>query len=80
MIIVIIAVYIWPVSELTFEELYADVDKEAVYSLVAPVLRVEMKSTYPSAAVHTFSGAGHFPYLNRAEEYTRIIGEFISIQ
>ena len=46
--------------------------------LVAPELRSELKTTYPSAQVHTFSGAGHFPYLNRAEEYTRIIDEFIS--
>lgn len=48
--------------------------------LVDPVLRSEIKSTYPSATVHTFTGAGHFPYLNRAEEYTRLIDEFFSNQ
>ncbi len=47
--------------------------------LVAPILRSELKTTYPSAIVHTFTGAGHFPYLNRAEEYTRIIDEFLSV-
>jgi maspardin len=46
--------------------------------LVAPVLRSELKATYLSAAVHTFNGAGHFPYLNRAEEYARIIDEFFT--
>ena len=44
--------------------------------LVAPVLRSELKTTYPSAVVHNFGNAGHYPYLNRAEEYTRIIDEF----
>lgn len=48
--------------------------------LVDPVLRSELKTTYSSAEVHTFTGAGHFPYLNRAEEYTRIINEFFSNQ
>lgn len=46
--------------------------------LVDSVLRKELKATYPSADVHTFDGAGHFPYLNRAAEYTRIIDQFIS--
>lgn len=48
--------------------------------LVDPVLRSELKATYFSAEVHTFTGAGHFPYLNRAEEYTRIIDAFFSNQ
>ena len=46
--------------------------------LVDPVLRSELKTTYPSAVVHTFSGAGHLPYLTRADEYTRIIKQFFS--
>jgi pimeloyl-ACP methyl ester carboxylesterase len=46
--------------------------------LVAPVLRLELKTIYPSALVYTFTGAGHFPYLIRAEEYARIIDEFFS--
>jgi maspardin len=45
--------------------------------LVDPVLREKLKTTYPSAVVHTFDGAGHFPYLNRAAEYTSIIDEFM---
>lgn len=48
--------------------------------LVDPVLRSELKATYPSATMHTFTGVGHFPYLNRAEEYTRLIDEFFSNQ
>lgn len=46
--------------------------------LVAPVLREELKATYPSAVVYNFGNAGHYPYLNRAEEYTRVIDEFFS--
>jgi len=44
--------------------------------LVEEKLRIMLKSAYPSAAVKTFKEAGHFPYLNRADEYTRILGEF----
>ena len=44
--------------------------------LVEEKLRTMLKAAYPSAAVKTFDGAGHFPYLNRAGEYTRILGEF----
>ena len=44
--------------------------------LVEAKLRTMLKAAYPSAAVKTFKGAGHFPYLNRAGEYTRILGEF----
>ena len=35
LIIVITAIYLWPVSEPSFEELYSDVDQETVDSLVA---------------------------------------------
>lgn len=48
--------------------------------LVDPVLMSELKATYPSATVHIFTEVGHFPYLNRAEEYTRLIDEFFSNQ
>jgi maspardin len=47
--------------------------------LVDPILRSEIKATYPSALVYNFGNAGHYPYLNRAEEYTRIIDEFFSV-
>lgn len=46
--------------------------------LVEASLRAQLKATYPAAAVHTFSAAGHFPYLNRAEEYTRLLDDFFS--
>jgi len=44
--------------------------------LVEPALRAQLKTTYPAAAVYTFSGAGHFPYLNRPDEYTTALREF----
>lgn len=46
--------------------------------LVELTLREQLKATYPDATVHTFSGAGHFPYLNRAREYTRLLVDFLS--
>ncbi len=45
--------------------------------LVEASLRQQLKATYPSAKVHTFSDAGHFPYLNRPEEYTRVLEAFL---
>jgi pimeloyl-ACP methyl ester carboxylesterase len=47
--------------------------------LVEPELRARLKRAYPSATVHTFAGAGHFPYLNRPAEYTGLLTEFLSI-
>lgn len=44
--------------------------------LVELTLREQLKATYPSATVYTFSGAGHFPYLNRAQEYTQLLVDF----
>ena len=41
-------------------------------------LREMLKTTYPSAEIKTLHGAGHFPYLNRADEYTKILGEFLN--
>lgn len=46
--------------------------------LVEQTLREQLKATYPNAAVHTFSGAGHFPYINRAQEYTKLLLDFLS--
>ena len=45
--------------------------------LVELALREQLKETYPSAEVHTFSGVGHFPYLNRASEYTDLLVNFL---
>ena len=44
---------------------------------VAPALRERLKTTYPSAAVHTLQAAGHFPYLNQPEQYTQLITQFL---
>jgi maspardin len=44
--------------------------------LVEPVLRQQLRATYPAASVQSLSGAGHFPYLNRPEEYTEILAAF----
>lgn len=44
--------------------------------LVPPQLRQQLRQTYPEAAVYTFSGAGHFPYLNRPDSYTQILDDF----
>lgn len=41
-------------------------------------LREMLKAAYPFAAVKTFNRAGHFPYLNRPEEYTEALEEFLS--
>ncbi len=46
--------------------------------LISPALREQLKSTYPQALVHTFSNAGHFPYLSRPEEYTRLLAQFFA--
>jgi pimeloyl-ACP methyl ester carboxylesterase len=46
--------------------------------LVEAVLREQLKATYPEAIVHTFAGAGHFPYINRPAEYTRMVDDFFS--
>lgn len=46
--------------------------------LVELTLREQLKATYPDAIVYTFSGAGHFPYLNRAQEYTKLLVDFLS--
>lgn len=44
--------------------------------LVEKALREMLKTTYPSARIKILQGAGHFPYLNRPEEYTRILLDF----
>jgi hypothetical protein len=44
--------------------------------LVEKTLRDMLKTTYPSARIITLQGAGHFPYLNRTAEYTKMLGEF----
>ncbi|GIV36764.1 MAG: hypothetical protein KatS3mg032_1143 [Cyclobacteriaceae bacterium] len=46
--------------------------------LVELTLREQLKATYPRATVYTFSGAGHFPYLNHAQEYSQLLVDFLS--
>ncbi|WP_298819523.1 alpha/beta fold hydrolase [uncultured Chloroflexus sp.] len=45
--------------------------------LVELTLREQLKATYPTAKIYTFLAAGHFPYLNRAQEYTRLLIDFL---
>lgn len=44
--------------------------------LVELALRNALKATYSSAGVYTFHAAGHFPYLNHANEYTDLLLKF----
>ena len=46
--------------------------------LVETALREQLKATYPSAAAHTMSGVGHFPYLKFPEEYAQFLREFFA--
>jgi len=46
-------------------------------TLVEEVLRRKLKETYPTAEVSTLKGAGHFPYLNRPDEYSEILRGFL---
>ncbi|MCX7841011.1 MAG: alpha/beta hydrolase [Anaerolineae bacterium] len=45
--------------------------------LVEETLRTQLKTTYPTAKVHTLRNAGHFPYLNEASTYTRLLEDFL---
>lgn len=45
--------------------------------LVPPELRARLKQAYPEAQVHTFSGTGHFTYLNEPEAYTEVLRRFL---
>ena len=46
--------------------------------LVPEPFRAQVKTTYPGAAVYTFSGAGHFPYLSHPDTYTRVLIEHLN--
>ncbi|RMG23278.1 MAG: alpha/beta fold hydrolase [Bacteroidetes bacterium] len=45
--------------------------------LVPPALREELKKLYPDAAVFTFKGEGHFPYINAAQQYNEAVKAFL---
>ena len=44
--------------------------------LIQPQLRKEIKELYADAEVHTFHNEGHFPYINAAEEYNKVLSKF----
>lgn len=46
--------------------------------LVEPILREQLKTTYPTAVVHTLSGVGHMPYLAHPEPYAQFLREFFA--
>ncbi len=46
--------------------------------LVPEPLRRAMASTYPGSEVIDLGDVGHFPYLNDADRYTRLISEFVA--
>lgn len=64
-----------PASALTIPVVIIESDNDPLVELT---LREQLKAAYPNAVVHTFSGVGHFPYLNRAQEYTQLLVEFLS--
>ena len=45
--------------------------------LIDATLRAALRSTYPTAKVHTFAAGGHFPYLNRPVEYTAVLRDLL---
>lgn len=45
--------------------------------LIDAGLRATLRSTYPSAEVHTFVGGGHFPYLDRPGAYSAVLRGFL---
>ena len=46
--------------------------------LIPPILREEIKVLYPDAEIFTFHNEGHFPYINAAEEYNKVLREFFN--
>lgn len=47
-------------------------------NVVPPSLTSSMYAVYPTASTYRFPDAGHFPYLNRPEEYTRVLKNFFA--
>ncbi len=46
--------------------------------LVPPALRQQLRQAWPQAQVHTFSQAGHFPYLSQPAQYVQIVQQFLA--
>ncbi len=45
--------------------------------LIEPELRAQLKALYPGAEVQTFHNEGHFPYINAADAYNRVLRAFL---
>lgn len=45
--------------------------------LINPKLRKKLKEFYPDAQVYTFHNEGHFPYINAAKEYNKVVKIFL---
>jgi pimeloyl-ACP methyl ester carboxylesterase len=43
-----------------------------------PELQKHLIALYPHAEVYTFKGEGHFPYVNDAAEYNKILEKFFN--
>ncbi len=46
--------------------------------LIPSGLRKEIKELYPDAQIFTFHNEGHFPYINAAKEYNKVLREFFN--
>lgn len=46
--------------------------------LVSETLRTELKEKFKEAEVFTFTGKGHFPYLNKADQYISVLKKFLA--
>lgn len=46
--------------------------------LVPQELSEDLWSKYPDASTYEFDGGGHFPYVNRPDEYTSVLERFLS--
>ena len=46
--------------------------------LIDADLRAALRATYPTAGVHTFTGGGHFPYLDQPAAYTAVLRRFLA--
>ena len=62
LVVLIIAVYIWPVSKSSFEELYADVDQSVVDSLVT------FRAAYPTKTVDVNKVAWEYVVMGQGED------------
>ena len=86
-VLIILVIYILPPPKVSFQKIYAKAPADAAqslqafrssYPLVEKTLREMLKATYPSAEIKTLRNAGHFPYLNRPEDYSKALGAFFN--